>query len=387
MHIHTVKHGETIFKIARQHSVSPMKIIENNSLDSPDRLSVGQELLILTPTRTHTVRGNETLTKIAERFGVSYNDLLTMNPSLSGTDRVYHGQVLTLKQDTPPYSPICKNGYYYKDTEKSRLKSILPYLTHVTVGVGKRYGKDVHILFDDRECVKEIRDMKRIPLMRVVDTEGDRFDMPYLENLVLLTKTHGYGGLMLASYRAQRESAKEYGEFLKLLKERLSENGLSLHIELDGNGEVNAPADCDGYHVMYERAQLEDAPRVDEGEGVIMQELVDVGVAPHSFIELPTFAYMNDEAMSKKEAERLAYSSATEIKRDENTGLNSFEYNKYRKGKKERVRVSYESLENIKAKLDLVDKLGFMGVSFDINSIPTEYLMMLESLFRKGSLT
>ena len=44
-------------------------------------------------------------------------------------------------------------------------------------------------------------------------------------------------------------------------------------------------------------------------------------------------------------------------------------------------RVAFESLENIKAKLDLIYELGLMGISFDIMRVPTEYLMTFHSLF------
>ena len=64
MIIHTVSQGETIFKIARKYSVQPTKIIEDNGLEG-DRLTTGQELLILTPTRTVTVRGGDTLASLA----------------------------------------------------------------------------------------------------------------------------------------------------------------------------------------------------------------------------------------------------------------------------------------------------------------------------------
>ena len=82
MHIHTVKEGETVFHIARKYGVSPAKIIENNGLINPDRISVGQKLLILTPTRTYTVRGGDTLKKISRRFGVKERCILRANPYL-----------------------------------------------------------------------------------------------------------------------------------------------------------------------------------------------------------------------------------------------------------------------------------------------------------------
>ena len=71
MVIHTVKSGETLYKISKLYGVSPAKIIENNGLRHPDRLSVGKKLLILTPTKSYTVRGGDTIERIARRFGVS----------------------------------------------------------------------------------------------------------------------------------------------------------------------------------------------------------------------------------------------------------------------------------------------------------------------------
>ena len=88
MFIHTVGEGDTVFKIARNYSTSPIKIIENNDLKNPDVLSVGEELLILTPTRTYTARGGDTAAKIARRFGIKRGMLYRNNPYLCGQDKV-----------------------------------------------------------------------------------------------------------------------------------------------------------------------------------------------------------------------------------------------------------------------------------------------------------
>ena len=58
MKIHTVKEGETVFHIARKYGVSPAKIIENNGLLNPDRLSVGQKLLIVRPLTNMEEKGD-----------------------------------------------------------------------------------------------------------------------------------------------------------------------------------------------------------------------------------------------------------------------------------------------------------------------------------------
>ena len=105
-----------------------------------------------------------------------------------------------------------------------------------------------------------------------------------------------------------------------------------------------------------------------------------------AYLEIPSSAYVGKEEISKSIAEKLAFNSATEIKRDSDTGICFFDYNKYRGGKREKARVNYESLENIKAKLELVGELGFMGINFDIMKIPVEYLMLFETMFRRPPL-
>ena len=385
MHIHTVKAGDTIFKIARQYATSPMKIIENNELENPDRLTVGQKLLILTPTRTYTVRGSDTLQKIADRFGVKYETLLANNPYLSGSDRIYPGQLLAIKYDTPTYGMGVANGYYFKGTTPDRLSLAMPYLTYITVSSGKRDGDEIQTLFDDGEVISLAKQNVKMPLMRIYDGNTD-FSDEYLENLVSHAKERGYKGVMLAAYKAMREAPSEYAEFLMKLKKRLMENDMLLFCEIDGNSDTRLPDVCDGYTIMYEKSCLDDIPTFDMGERRIMTGFAESSEPSKAYIDIPSFAYMGDEELTKSDAERLAYSAGREILYDEDRGVNYFHYNKYRAGKRETVRVAYESLENIKAKLELAGELGFMGISFDIMRIPVEYLMMFETMFRRPTI-
>ena len=385
MQIHTVKPGDTIFKIARQYSTSPMKIIENNELENPDRLSVGQKLLILTPTRTYTTRGSDTLERIADRFGVTKESLYRSNPYLYGSDKLYPGQVLAIKYDTPPYGMACANGYYYNGTSADRLSLVLPYLTYITLGVGRRDKDGIELLFDDTDVVAMAKERGRIPLMRVYDGESG-FSDAYADTLILLAKTHGYGGITLASYRAMRENKAEYEEFLMKLKKRLMEHDLRLFCELDGNRDTRLADVCDGYVIMYEKSSLDNIPTFEDGERRVMTEFAEHSEPSKAYIELPSLGYMGDEELLLTEAERLAHAAGQEILFDGEKKISHFHYNKYRGGKRERVRVAYESLENAKAKLDLAGELGFMGVAFDIMRVPVSYLMMFDTSFRRPTL-
>ena len=102
MKIHRVKRGESIYDIAKDYGVSAQKIVEDNAVLYPERLIVGEELLILTPTRTYTARKGDTLSSVSLRFHVKESDLLMKNPFLLGRRELNEGEVLSLKSDTPP---------------------------------------------------------------------------------------------------------------------------------------------------------------------------------------------------------------------------------------------------------------------------------------------
>ena len=380
MQIHTVKKGDTIFKIARQYSTPPMKIIENNELESPDRLAVGQKLLILNPTRTYTVRGSDELSKIADRFGVKYEKLLANNPYLRGRDKTYPGQILSIKYDAPRYGMACANGYAYKDVSEDRLALAMPYITYLTSGSGRRVGDEVKKIFDDKNVVREAKKNGKGVFLRIYD-DGIDFSDTYAENIVKNVKNGGYDGVMMATIGGMKKTSDKYADFLMKLKRRLMEEDMLLFSEVDGNDMSEFPDICDGYTVMYEKSCLESIPDFEEGEEKMMTDYANTCESAKAYIDIPTLAYMGGEELLISEAEDLAYTAGQEINYDEKKKISIFSYNKYRAGKRETVRVAFESLENLKAKLELVGELGFMGISFDIMKIPVEYLMLFESMF------
>lgn len=94
-----VRSGDTVSAIAARNGISPEALMRANGMDpakadgrvtqsarDPDRLQVGQKLLIPVATkgleREHQVAPGETLLDIAERWGVTLKDLLAANPLL-----------------------------------------------------------------------------------------------------------------------------------------------------------------------------------------------------------------------------------------------------------------------------------------------------------------
>ncbi|WP_417899849.1 LysM peptidoglycan-binding domain-containing protein [Bacillus haimaensis] len=79
MFIHVVRSGETLWQIANRYSVNMNGIIQANGLENPNRLVIGQSLVIPVPGTTHIVRSGETLWLISQQYGVSINSIVQAN--------------------------------------------------------------------------------------------------------------------------------------------------------------------------------------------------------------------------------------------------------------------------------------------------------------------
>ena len=98
---HVVKQGETLSQLARMYRTSVADIKGQNPAVAadPDHVKPGTKLNITVgtapPQRTHTVRGGESLSAIARRYGVTVVDIVQAN-ALRNPNRVYAGQVLLI---------------------------------------------------------------------------------------------------------------------------------------------------------------------------------------------------------------------------------------------------------------------------------------------------
>ena len=127
MQIYVVKPGDTLFSIGRALGLAPGFLARYNGLQEPYRLAVGQSLLVLYPEQTVTVQPGDTLTSIAASAGTDVASLYRMNPNLSGSDRIYPGQILVTQLEQAARRPAVVNGYAYPNVSERVLRGILPY--------------------------------------------------------------------------------------------------------------------------------------------------------------------------------------------------------------------------------------------------------------------
>ena len=128
---YTVKAGDTLGKIALQHGTTVAKIAADNGIANPNRLSIGQRLSIGTPAvstpaangTVYTVRAGDTLDRIARNHGTTVAAIQAAN-SISNPHRISVGQKLTIGGASTPATSTSKPqlvtnnfpGYTYADS-------------------------------------------------------------------------------------------------------------------------------------------------------------------------------------------------------------------------------------------------------------------------------
>lgn len=102
---YTVRRGDNLSKIADNFGMTVAELVSMNALRSRHRIHAGQRLRVsgavsLPPeTDTYTVRRGDNLTEIARRFGVSVSDLAAWN-GLRSRNRIHPGQKLKVPKST-----------------------------------------------------------------------------------------------------------------------------------------------------------------------------------------------------------------------------------------------------------------------------------------------
>ena len=404
MIIYTVKEGDSVYSIAKKNNTTPSRIITDNNLDNPQKLSIGQTLVLLYPTLTYTVRGGDTLNSIANAYGVSLNQLWRNNPQLAGGNYIYPGQILNIAYETPPLGTVKTNGYAYPYIDRSVLRTTLPYLTYLSIftyGI-RPDGTLIPPTGGDSELIALAREYGTTPLMMLTSlTEEGTFSNELvagilqnealadrvIENTLAVLREKGYGGLDVDFEYIPAEYREAYPAFLNKLREQLTPEGYVLFASLapkssaDQRGllyeghDYGAVGNAVDYSLLmtYEWGYqfgppLAVAPirNVEEvvryAVSVIPPEKILLGVPNYGYDWPLPYVKGETEAkgLSTTAAFDLAYQKGATIMFDEESQAPYFNY--YDENGKEHV-VWFENARSVQARLDLVNKYSLGGIS------------------------
>lgn len=131
MIIHVVERGQTLTTIAEEYGVTPERLIIDNELPNPENLVVGQSIIVRIPTEVHTVAMGDTLTSIAETYDVTPKEILRNNPWVAGQEVLNPGETIVIAfEEEPPLGTALINGYAYPFINRTVHQKTLPFLTY-----------------------------------------------------------------------------------------------------------------------------------------------------------------------------------------------------------------------------------------------------------------
>lgn len=377
MQIHIKSKGETIKDIAEKYGVNEEIIRMVNELYSGEAAD-GEELLILTPTRSYTVQYGDTTDRIALRFRVRHSDIYTLNPWINEKD-ISPGQTLTLKCSSPTKGMAVANGYFYNGCSKDELKKVMPYLTYITFAVGLADARGVRVTNDLSAEIQMAKDEKKIPLLRVYDMYPERYKNDsnltyYAEELIAAAESRGYKGLVLDACPVGN-SAEEFSSFLMILRKLMIGCDLILITETNESSPINFSEFADGSVIYYPKYAMKNPPSFIEGEKKILSDFACIGESTKAFVDLPSLAMGEREFLTIKDAMQKARRNECKIEHNENTLLSHFRDRK-------QGEYCFSSLRSIKAILELISDYDYMGICFDIMRTPLSHLMMYNAMFK-----
>ena len=136
---YTVKNGDTLGRIARDHGVSLSDLASINNITNPNLIRPGQVLVIPgqggQPDVVHEVASGETLGRIAARYGSSISSLSAAN-NLSNPNLIRIGQKLVVPSGSPSQGqtrdPNVRSGQYHVVRSGESLASIATQYSGVT---------------------------------------------------------------------------------------------------------------------------------------------------------------------------------------------------------------------------------------------------------------
>jgi spore germination protein len=223
------------------------QIISDNELVDPTRLVTGQTLVILFPNQTHTVQSGETLTGIAEKYGLSTRQMLRNNPALGGEMTIYPGQTLVISYQPEQKSTLSVNAYAYPFITDSLLRRTLPYLTNLTPFTYGMTENGELVDLEDEKLIAMAKEMGVSPLMHLstLTDEGNfSSDLASLilndstiqtkltNNIIKNMQAKGYSGLDVDFEFIPAKDALPYADFIRSLANKLHPLGYKVYTAL-----------------------------------------------------------------------------------------------------------------------------------------------------------
>lgn len=417
MVIYTVRRGDSVYSIAKKYGLPMQKIIDDNQLEYPRQLVIGQAIVVDTDSVSHTVSPGESLYLISRSYGVRVSDLLAANPQITNPSLIHPGQTVTIPVSGGNLGPMDVNGYAFPNIGAETLNLTLPHLTYITLFSYQINADGSLNPIVTGTVVSRARESGVAPLMAITNIrQGGGFDSDLAhevlssetaqENLldqVVQTLESGYEGLNIDFEYIFRTDRENYNQFLRRATERLHPLGYIVTTSLapkqsadqagllyeahdyPAHGELADLVILMTYEWGYTYGPPQAVAPLDQVEKVL-QYAVSVLPSQKILMGIPNYGYdwtlpfvqgTSARSLSNTAAVSLAVRTGSEIRFDQAAQSPFFEYFS---GGRQHV-VWFEDARSIDSKLRLAARYGLGGVSYwTINRFFSQNFLVLQSL-------
>lgn len=420
MIIYTVRQGDSIYSIGRRFGVSPQRIADDNMLQNPEQLVVGQTIVVVTDAIRHTVAPGETLFTLARRYGTTVGRILEANPEITNPASIYPGQSIIIPVPDQKLGNIDVNGYAFPTITANTLQNTLPHLTFISPFSYQVRADGSLVPLNDTTIIQAARAQNVAPLMVITNIlEGGSFDSDLastilnspqvvntlLDNVVQNIQQKNYTGLDIDFEYIYPRDREAYNQFVQRAVDRLHPLGYTVTTALAPKTRADQPGllyEAHDYafhgatvdHVIlmtYEWGYTYSPPRavapVNLVEEVLQYAVTEIP-SEKILMGIPNYGYnwtlpfvqgSAAQTISHTAAVNLALREGAEIQFDKEAQSPFFSY--YDDQGRQHV-VWFEDARSIEAKLALVDKYNLGGVSYwTVNSFFPQNWLVLESMY------
>ncbi|EIJ80129.1 glycoside hydrolase family 18 [Bacillus methanolicus PB1] len=242
MQIHVVRQSQTLFEIAKTYGTTVDDLIEANEIPNPNKLVVGQTLVIPIIGRFYWVQPGDSLWSISRRFNISVQQLASVN-RISPNEPLQIGFRLYIPQGPKTRGEF--NGYVEPrgasvapELENSA-REAAPYLTYLAPFSFQalRDGSLKEPLLNNFPAIA--RANNNVLMMVITNQENDQFNDDlgrillnnidiqnrFLNNIVATAKKYGFRDIHF-DFEYLRPADKEaYNRFLRKARDRFNQEG------------------------------------------------------------------------------------------------------------------------------------------------------------------
>lgn len=400
--IYTVRSGDSVYRIANQYGITTNDIVYANQLSNPDRLAIGQALIIPVDYFEYIVKRGDTLYQIAGRYNTTISRILEENPSITNPSNIFIGQSIRVPTNNNILRSINVNGYAFPNIRQDTLEDALPNLTFLSLFSYQIREDGSLVSINDQSLVNTAWNNNVRPLMVITnigESGGFNSDLAstilyneeaqntLITNVLEIMNENNYAGLNVDFEYVYPSDREAYNNFLRLVKSRIEPIGYILTTAVAPKISANQQGllyEAHDYPVHGEVADyviimtyewgytygppLSVAP-INEVERVL-RYAVSVIPSRKILMGMPNYGYdwtlpyrqgSRAVAISNLQAVNLAINNGATIQFDERTQAPFFNYTDQNGA---RHVVWFDDARSLTARLKLVEKYNLGGVSY-----------------------